>query len=119
MIHIETILKVYDNTGAIKVKCIRLLGGSTKKKASIGNFVIIAIQRRYSPKRFISKNISLGLIISVLKEIKRPTGYYFKGDANKVILINDQGKLLGTRVFGNIDKSLTFYNCFKKKMLLL
>lgn len=100
MIFVETNLIATDNTQTRFVKCIHLLGGSNKKAATIGDFIIIAIKNRRFKRRLISKKIYLALIVSIKKEKRRLNGAYINAKINRVILMTELGKVVGTRLFG-------------------
>jgi large subunit ribosomal protein L14 len=103
MILRETMVYVGDNSGARRAKIIGFLGSFFKKHATITNFVIVAIQQRRLKRRFITKNIYLALIITVNKNIFRLNGFFIRFFRNKVLLLSEQGKLVGSRIYGPIS----------------
>ena len=98
----ETLLTVCDNTETRGVKCIHVLGGSAKKFATIGDFIVIAIQRRRVWRRINVKKVCLGLVTRVKKEYRRPNGSYILGNMNMVLLLSELGKPLGTQIWGPV-----------------
>jgi large subunit ribosomal protein L14 len=100
MIFVETNLIATDNTQTRFVKCIHLLGGSNKKSATVGDFIIIAIKHRRFKRRLIFKKIYLALIVSMKKEKHRLNGSFISAKNNRVILMTEMGKVIGTRIFG-------------------
>ena len=116
MIQPRTILNVVDNSGAKKVRCIKVLGGFKKKSARTGDIIVVSVQQLRAKNRQYSKlnkgDVVRALIIKSKNKILKSNGTYTKLDKNHVILINKQGNLIGTRVLGSIPKFL------KKKKLL-
>ena len=116
MIQPRTILNVVDNSGAKKVRCIKVLGGFKKKNAKTGDIVVVAVQQLRTKNRQHSKlnkkAVVRALIIKSKTKTLKPNGTYIKLDKNNVILINKQGNLIGTRILGSMPKFL------KKKKLL-
>lgn len=106
MIQRETMLNVADNSGAKKVRCIGILGGSGKKYATIGDRIVVSV-REYLPKSNVKKGeIYHAVVVRTKKEVRRPDGSYIRFDDNAVVLINKAGDLKGTRVFGPIPREL-------------
>lgn len=106
MIQQETVLKVGDNSGAKKILCIRVLGGTGRKYASVGD-VIIASVKEATPGGVVKKgDIVRAVIVRVNCSIRRPDGSYIKFDENAAVVINDQGNPRGTRIFGPVAREL-------------
>ncbi|HHX51373.1 MAG TPA: 50S ribosomal protein L14 [Clostridia bacterium] len=106
MIQQETVLNVGDNSGAKKLLCIRVLGGSRRRYASVGD-VIIATVKEATPGGVVKKgDIVKAVIVRSSKAIKRPDGSYIKFDENAAVIINDQGNPRGTRIFGPVAREL-------------
>ncbi len=106
MIRQETRLKVADNSGAKEVLCINVLGGTNKKFATLGDVIVISVKKSI-PKGNIKKNtVSKAVIVRTKKEFKRKDGSYIRFDDNAVVLLNDNGELIGTRVLGPIAREL-------------
>ncbi|NLL19252.1 MAG: 50S ribosomal protein L14 [Clostridia bacterium] len=106
MIQQESVLKVGDNSGAKKILCIRVLGGTGRKYASVGD-VIIASVKEATPGGVVKKgDIVKAVIVRVNRAIRRPDGSYIKFDENAAVIINDQGNPRGTRIFGPVAREL-------------
>ena len=106
MIQQETMLKVADNTGAKEIKCIRVLGGSTRKYGNIGD-VIVASVRKAAPGGAIKKGeVVKAVIVRSAKGIRRADGSYVRFDENAAVLIRDDKNPRGTRIFGPVAREL-------------
>jgi large subunit ribosomal protein L14 len=106
MIQQESILKVADNSGAKLVKCIKVLGGSKRRYASIGDIVVVAV-REALPNGAIKKgSILKGVIVRVNREFRRPDGTYIRFDDNAIVIIDANNNPKGTRVFGPVAREL-------------
>jgi large subunit ribosomal protein L14 len=110
MIQQQTILKVSDNSGAKTVRCIKVLGGFKKKFASLGDIIVVSVQKLRNKLKKISKvkkkEIYKALIIRTKVFSKKKNGFYIKFQENSVALINKQGNPVGTRIIGPIPKIL-------------
>ena len=106
MIQQETFLKVADNTGAREIKCIRVLGGSTRKYGNIGD-VIVASVRKSTPGGMVKKGeVVRAVIVRTAKGIRRADGTYVRFDDNAAVLIRDDKNPRGTRIFGPVAREL-------------
>ena len=106
MIQQETYLKVADNTGAKEIKCIRVLGGSTRKFGNIGD-VIVASVRKASPGGTVKKgDVVKAVIVRSCKGVHRADGTYVRFDENAAVLIRDDKNPRGTRIFGPVAREL-------------
>lgn len=106
MIQTQTILKVADNTGAKKVMCIKVLGGSKRRYARIGDVIVIAVKEA-TPKGVVKKkSVERAVVVRQAKEIRRQDGSYIRFDENAVVIINKDLQPKGTRVFGPIAREL-------------
>ena len=106
MIQQETFLKVADNTGAKEIKCIRVLGGSKRKYASIGD-VIVASVRKATPGGTVKKGeVVKAVIVRSAKGVRREDGTYVRFDENAAVLIKDDKNPSGTRIFGPVAREL-------------
>ncbi|HHW06091.1 MAG TPA: 50S ribosomal protein L14 [Clostridia bacterium] len=106
MIQQESRLKVGDNSGAKEILCIRVLGGTGKKYATVGD-VIIASVKEATPGGVVKKgDVVKAVVVRVNRPIKRPDGSYIKFDENAAVIINDQGNPRGTRIFGPVAREL-------------
>ena len=106
MIQQESYLKVADNTGAKEIKCIRVLGGSKRKYASIGD-VIVASVRKAAPGGSVKKGDVVKAVVGTVKPVRRADGTYVRFDENAAVLINGEDKNpRGTRIFGPVAREL-------------
>ena len=106
MIHNETNLEVADNSGARKVQCIKVLGGSKRKFASVGDIIIVSIKEAI-PRGKVSKgDVHQAVIVRTAKEIRRNDGSAIRFDKNAAVLINKQLEPIGTRIFGPVTREL-------------
>lgn len=106
MIMEQTMLEVADNSGAKKVICIKVLGGSSRTYASIGDVIVVAVKKAI-PGGIVKKgDVARGVIVRVKKNVKREDGSYLKFDTNAVVIVDDEGNPRGTRIFGAVAKEL-------------
>ena len=106
MIHNETNLEVADNSGARKVQCIKVIGGSKRKFASVGDVIIVSIKEAI-PKGKVNKgDVHQAVIVRTAKEIRRNDGSAIRFDKNAAVLINKQQEPIGTRIFGPVTREL-------------
>ncbi|MFQ5713139.1 MAG: 50S ribosomal protein L14 [Candidatus Scalinduaceae bacterium] len=106
MIMEQTMLDVADNSGAKKAKCIKVLGGSRRTYASIGDIIVVAVKKAI-PGGVVKKGeVVKGVIVRVKKNIKREDGSYLKFDTNAIVIVDDEGNPRGTRIFGAVAKEL-------------
>lgn len=106
MIQPQTLLRVGDNTGGKKLMCIRVLGGSFRRYASVGD-VIIASVKEASPGGVVKKgDVVRAVVVRTRKEVRRPDGSYIKFSENAAVIINDQNNPRGTRIFGPVAREL-------------
>ncbi|MFH1284269.1 MAG: 50S ribosomal protein L14 [Candidatus Peregrinibacteria bacterium] len=106
MIQDKTKLKVADNTGAKMVECIKVLGGSRRRYASIGDTIVVAVKEA-NPKGMVKKKaVERAVIVRQRKEIGRKDGSYIRFDENAVVIIDKDGQPKGTRVFGPVAREL-------------
>lgn len=106
MIQQETKLNVADNTGAKKVQCIKVLGGTKRKYGSVGDIIIVAVKSANPGGNVKKGDVSKAVIVRTNKEVGRPDGSYIRFDDNAVVLINDQNEPKGTRIFGPVAREL-------------
>ncbi len=106
MIQMQTILTAADNSGAKKLMCIKVLGGSKRKYASIGDVVVVSIKEALPNSKVKKGDVRRAVIVRTTKEVRRPDGSYIKFDANSAVLINEAGEPLGTRIFGPVAREL-------------
>jgi large subunit ribosomal protein L14 len=99
-------LEVADNSGAKRVQCIRVMGGSRKRYASLGDTVIVAVKEA-APEGTVKKGeVARAVVVRTVKEVRRPDGSYIRFDRNSVVLLNPQNNPLGTRIFGPVAREL-------------
>ena len=106
MIQMETMLHVADNSGAKRVKCIKILGGSKRRYAGIGDVVIGAVQEATPGSNTKKGDIVRCVIVRTVKETRRKDGSYIKFDDNACVVINKDGAPVGTRIFGPVAREL-------------
>jgi large subunit ribosomal protein L14 len=106
MIQQESRMKVADNSGAREVLCIRVLGGTRRRYASIGDKVVVTVKDA-TPNGNIKKGtVTKAVIVRTKKQIRRPDGSYISFDDNACVLLNPTGEILGTRIFGPVAREL-------------
>lgn len=106
MIQQETVLDSADNTGARKLHCIRVLGGSRRRYATVGDIIVVAVKTAQPDGKVKKGDVKKGVIVRTKKEVRRQDGSYIRFDNNAVVLINDQGEPIGTRIFGPVAREL-------------
>jgi len=106
MIQTESRLKVADNSGAKEVLCIKVLGGSRKRYASIGDTIVVSVKQA-SPNSGVKKgSVTKAVVVRTKKEIRRPDGSYIRFDDNAAVILNEGGEMKGTRIFGPVAREL-------------
>ncbi len=106
MIRMMTKLDVADNSGARRVQCIKVLGGTKRRWASLGDIIVVSI-KECSPGGNVKKgDVARAVVVRTKKEAKRKDGSYIKFDCNSAVLINNQNEPIGTRVFGPVAREL-------------
>ncbi len=106
MIQPRTMLEVADNSGAKKVQCIRVMGGSHKKYASLGDTIVVAVKEA-APDAAVKKGeVARAVVVRTAKEVRRPDGSYIRFDRNAAVLLNPQNNPIGTRIFGPVAREL-------------
>jgi large subunit ribosomal protein L14 len=106
MIQEETALIVADNSGAKKVKCIRVLGGSSRRYASVGDTIVVSVKTAIPGGTVKKGEVSRAVIVRTKKEVKRKDGTYIRFDENAAVLISAQNEPRGTRIFGPVAREL-------------
>lgn len=106
MVQQESRLKVADNTGAKEVLVIRVLGGTKRRYASLGDKVVVTVKAATPTSSIKKGSVSTGVVVRTKKEVRRPDGSYIRFDENAVVLLTAQGEMRGTRVFGPIAREL-------------
>jgi large subunit ribosomal protein L14 len=106
MIQQESRMAVADNSGAKEVLCIRVLGGTRKKYASVGDKVVVSVKSAIPSGEVKKGTVSKAVVVRTRKEIRRPDGSYIRFDDNAVVLLNNVGEIRGTRIFGPVAREL-------------
>jgi large subunit ribosomal protein L14 len=106
MIQSESYLEVADNSGARQVQCIRVLGGSRRRWASIGDVIVVAVKEAIPRGKVKKGDVHRAVIVRTAKEIHRPDGSAIRFDRNAAVLITPQGEPIGTRIFGPVTREL-------------
>lgn len=106
MIQMQTHLFVADNSGAKTVQCIKVLGGTQRKTASIGDVIVVSIKEALPTSKVKKGSVSRAVIVRTKKELGRPDGTYIRFDDNAVVLLNAQNEPIGTRIFGPVAREL-------------
>ena len=106
MIQVETKLEVADNSGARKVQCIKVLGGSKRRYASVGDVIVVTIKEAIPRGKVKKGEIARAVVVRTAKDIRRPDGSAIRFDSNAAVLITPQGEPIGTRIFGPVTREL-------------
>ena len=106
MIQVETNLEVADNSGARRVQCIKVLGGSKRKYAYVGDVIVVSIKEAIPRGRVKKGDVVQAVVVRTAKEIKRTDGTAIRFDTNAAVWINKQGEPIGTRIFGPVTREL-------------
>ncbi|MBL8839156.1 MAG: 50S ribosomal protein L14 [Alphaproteobacteria bacterium] len=106
MIQVESNLEVADNSGARRVQCIKVLGGSKRRTASIGDVIVVAIKEAIPRGRVKKGDVHKAVIVRTAKEIHRVDGSSVRFDRNAAVLISKEGEPIGTRIFGPVTREL-------------
>lgn len=113
MIQVQTNLEVADNSGAKQVQCIKVIGGSKRKVASVGDVIIVSVKKAIPRGKVKKGDVQRALIVRTAKEIHRPDGSSVRFDSNAVVLVNKDGEPIGTRIFGPVTRELRAKNYLK------
>lgn len=106
MIQQQTMLNVADNSGAKKLMCIKVLGGTRRRYAGVGDIIVVSIKEAVPRSRVKKGDVKKAVIVRTKKELKRPDGSYIKFDENSAVLITEVGEPVGTRIFGPVAREL-------------
>jgi len=109
----ESRLKVADNTGAKSVMCIKVLGGSKRKYASVGDVIVVSVKEAIPRGRVKKGDVMKAVVVRISKDIKRPDGSVIRFDRNAAVLITPQMEPVGTRIFGPVPRELRAKNHMK------
>ena len=113
MIQQETNLDVADNSGARRVQCIKVLGGSRRKYASVGDIIVVSVKDAIPRGRVKKGSVMKAIVVRTAKDIRRSDGSVIRFDRNAAVLINAQGEPVGTRIFGPVTRELRAKNHMK------
>jgi large subunit ribosomal protein L14 len=113
MIQMQTNLDVADNSGAKRVMCIKVLGGSKRRYATVGDIIVVSIKEAMPRGRVKKGDVKKAVVVRVSKDIKRRDGSTIRFDTNAAVLINNQGEPIGTRIFGPVPRELRAKNHMK------
>ena len=106
MIQVETNLAVADNSGARRVQCIKVLGGSKRRYASVGDVIVVTVKEAIPRGRVKKGEVLQAVVVRTAKDIQRKDGTSIRFDSNAAVLINKQGEPIGTRIFGPVTREL-------------
>ena len=110
MIQQESRLTVADNSGAREVLCIRVLGGTKKRYARVGDKIVVAVKNAIPNGEVKKGSVSKAVVVRVSKEYRRPDGSYIRFDDNACVLLNNAGEIRGSRIFGPVARELRAAN---------
>ncbi|MEW5774751.1 MAG: 50S ribosomal protein L14 [Thermodesulfobacteriota bacterium] len=113
MIQVESNLDVADNSGAKRVACIKVLGGSRRRYASLGDIIVVSVKEAMPHAKVKKGDVMKAVIVRTTKEVGRPDGSYIKFDSNSAVLLNNQLEPVGTRIFGPVARELRQKNFMK------
>ena len=113
MIQVETKLNVADNSGARKIQCIKVLGGSRRKYATVGDVILVTIKEAIPRGRVKKGEIVKAVVVRTAKDIRRSDGSAIRFDSNAAVLVSTQGEPIGTRIFGPVTRELRAKNYMK------
>lgn len=113
MIQVESRLQVADNSGAKEVACIKVLGGSHRRYASVGDIVVVSVKDAMPHAKVKKGDVMQAVIVRTAKEVRRTDGSYIKFDTNAAVLLSKQGEPVGTRIFGPVARELRAMNFMK------
>ena len=106
MIQVESTLQVADNSGAKKVACIKVLGGSHRRYASVGDIIVVSVKEAMPHSKVKKGDVMKAVIVRTAKEVRRMDGSYIKFDGNAAVLLNAKLEPIGTRIFGPVTREL-------------
>lgn len=113
MIQVESTLDVADNSGAKKVACIKVLGGSKRRYASVGDIIVVTVKEAMPHAKVKKGEVKKAVVVRTRKEVGRPDGSFIKFDTNSAVILNNQGEPVGTRIFGPVARELRAKNFMK------
>lgn len=110
MIKNETMLQVADNSGARKVQCIKVLGGSKRKSASVGDIIVVSVKEAAPTGKVKKGEVQRAVVVRTAQAIRRPDGSAIRFDGNAAVLLSKQNEPIGTRIFGPVTRELRAKN---------
>jgi large subunit ribosomal protein L14 len=113
MIQLRSMLEVADNSGAKRVQCVKVLGGSRRRYARLGDIVVVSVKEALPESNIKKGSVTKAVVVRTKKATKRPDGSYIRFDQNAVVLINPQGEPVGTRIFGPVARELRWREYMK------
>ena len=106
MIQMTTVLDVADNSGAKKVACIKVLGGTKKRYATVGDVIVVSVKEALVNSKVKKGEVARAVIVRTKREVKRADGSYIKFDANSAVMVTKENEPIGTRIFGPVAREL-------------
>lgn len=113
MIQMQSRLNVADNSGAKEVMCIKVLGGSKRRTASVGDIIVVSIKDAMPSSKVKKGDVAKAVIVRTIHKIRRPDGSYIRFDENSAVLVNNNKEPIGTRIFGPVARELRAKNFVK------
>ncbi len=113
MIQMQSNLDVADNSGARRVQCIKVIGGSKRKYASVGDVIVVSVKEAIPNGKVKKGEVAKAVIVRTKKEIRRADGSYIRFDTNSAVLIDEKNEPIGTRIFGPVARELRGRNYMK------
>ncbi|MBA4782380.1 MAG: 50S ribosomal protein L14 [Rhizobiales bacterium] len=113
MIQMQTNLDVADNSGARRVQCIKVLGGSKRKYASVGDIIVVSVKEAIPRGRVKKGDVRKAVVVRTKKDIRRPDGSIIRFDGNAAVILNNNQEPIGTRIFGPVPRELRNRNHMK------
>jgi len=106
MIQMQSTLEVADNSGARRVQCIKVLGGSKRKYASLGDVIVVSVKEATPNGKVKKGEVAKAVVVRTAKEVRRADGSYIRFDTNAAVLLDDKNEPVGTRIFGPVAREL-------------
>ena len=113
MIQMQTNLDVADNSGARRVQCIKVLGGSKRKYASVGDIIVVSVKEAIPRGRVKKGDVRRAVVVRTAKEVRRQDGTAIRFDSNAAVMLSNSGEPIGTRIFGPVVRELRAKNFMK------
>ena len=113
MIQNQSVLDVADNSGAKKIMCIKVLGGSKRRYASVGDVIVASVKEAMPHGKIKKGTVTRAVVVRTSKELRRKDGSYIRFDTNSAVLVNNDGEPIGTRIFGPVARELRSKNFLK------